>query len=50
MVGDGVILDKTCWQMVGVTEGLWGDSKIFVSAAVRTELSLAEVQQEGVAG
>lgn len=48
MAGDGLILHKTCWQMVEVTEGPWGDSKIFVSPAVRTELSLAEVQ-EGVA-
>lgn len=28
LAGDGLILDRTCWQMVGVTGGLQGDSRV----------------------
>lgn len=43
LVGDGLLLDKTCWQV-------WGDrTPGSLPPAGRTELSLAEVQEKATA-
>lgn len=49
VVGDGLILDETCRQMVGVRGGLKGAPRFFVSAAGRRELSFAEMREEETA-